>query len=516
MGEMIERAQALIRRGDLRAAREVYEQLCQIDKDNAEAWMMRGAINGEFGNLTEAITCLRRAIALRPDFPQAYFNLGNVFSKQDNLSEALTSLEQAVALKPDYTEAYYNLGIIMRDQGRFEAAIENYRQALKLKPDFAQAHSTLGNALKDQGRLEQAIAEYHEAIRLEPDYALAHYNLGSALREQGRPAAAIRSYRQALTLKPEHADTHWNLSLAYLLAGDYANGWREYEWRFQALKTQQHHYGAPRWNAEPLAGKSILVWAEQGFGDALQFIRYLPRVKALGAEVVFACHEQLRRLLQDVAWIDRIVALGTAAGVQVDYQVPLLTLPELFATTVETIPAEVPYIHADPAWIAHWRGRVAETPGFTVGLVWAGNPGHKNDRYRSCVLDTLAPLGEVAGVTFYSLQVGPTGKYGNRPPDNMRCVDVTGELRDFADTAGLLANLDLVITVDTAVAHLAGAMGRPTWVLLPANPDWRWMLERTDCLWYPTLRLFRQRTLGDWAAVIEDVTAELAKITNQK
>jgi hypothetical protein len=271
----------------------------------------------------------------------------------------------------------------------------------------------------------------------------------------------------------------------------------------------------PRWNGEPLAGRSVFIWCEQGFGDSIQFVRYIKKIKQNGAETFFECPPKLQRLLlRGVEGADHIVTSDQNVGC--DYHVPLLSLPGIFSTTLESIPADIPYLYPDQASSSHWKERLAPDQGFRAGLVWAGNPDHKNDLLRSLPLTTYAPLATLPRVSLYSLQKGPAATQAKSPPSGLRLADYTDELEDFADTAALIMNLDLVITVDTSVAHLAGALGRPVWTLLHADPDWRWLLNREDSPWYPTMRLFRQPVLGDWDPVIRRVAAELEAVVKQR
>jgi len=391
-------------------------------------------------------------------------------------------------------------------------AIAAYRQAIGLKPDFAEAHGNLGNALKGAAQFEDAIAAYRQAIRLKPDYPEMHSNLGIALRELGRLDEAIIAYRQAIRLKPELAEAHNNLSLALLARGDFQQGWEEYKWRWKCkdFTSPAPNFAQPQWDGRPLEARTILLRAEQGFGDALQTIRYLPLVARRGAgSIIIECHAELERLFRMMSGKCRIVARGQPLPA-FEFHCPLLSLPLIFGTNSANIPNEAPYLHADADDARRWQHRLAEhSPRVNVGLVWAGRPTHIDDRNRSIKLARLAPLGQLPGVSFFSLQKGDAAAEAKCPPAGMELIDWTEELEDFADTAGLIANLDLVIAVDTAVVHLAGAMGKPVWTLLPFVADWRWLLERDDSPWYPSMRLFRQPSKGDWDGVITRVAEAL-------
>jgi len=461
------------------------------------------------GDLDQAITACRTAIALKPAFPGAYNNLGVALKNQGQLAQAIAALRQAIALQPSYAEAYNNLGNALQDQGLTDQAIAAYRQAIALKPNYPEAYNNLGSAWQTTGNLDEAIAAYQQALSLRPDYAEAYGNRGIALQAKGHLDQAIAAFQHAITLKPTAAEAHHNLSLALLLHGDWPQGWEEYEWRWQVsgLGSSPRGFAAPPWDGRPLQGRTLLLHAEQGFGDTLQFIRYLPLVIQNGGKVIVECPVELRRLIQAMNAAIPVVAKGQALP-DFDLHCPLMSLPKVLGTTLANVPHDVPYLQANATDTQTWRTRLAEQPaGVKVGLAWAGSRAHKNDRNRSLPLAALAPLAQVPGMHFYSLQKAATE---TAPPPGMKIIDLTAELQDFADTAALIANLDLVIAVDTAVAHLAGAMGKPVWTLLPFAPDWRWLLAREDSPWYPTMRLFRQPAIGDWDSVIQQVAQALA------
>jgi len=463
------------------------------------------------GRLDEAIAAFRQAIALQPSYPQAYDNLGTALQVKGNLDEAIAAHRQAVALNPNVAQFQYNLGTALQDRGHSAQALAAYRQTIALKPDFAQACNNLGTTLRATGQPDQALAAYRRAIAIKPDYFEAHNNLGVALQAAGQRDQAIAAFRQASAIKPDFAEARYNLSLG-LLRGDYAQGWQEYEYRWQSKEyhSARRHFAQPQWDGGPLDGRTILLHAEQGLGDTIQFIRYLPLVVARGGKVIVECQPELRRLIQAMDAHIPVVAKGQALP-DFDLHCPLMSLPKAMKTMLASIPHDVPYLSADPTEVAKWRDRLAEQSSSNkVGLGWAGNRAHNNDRNRSMKLAKLAALAQVSGVQFYSLQKGDAATEAKSPPPGMELIDLTKELKDFADTAGLIANLDLVIAVDTAVVHLAGAMGKRVWTLLPFTPDWRWLLEREDSPWYPTMRLFRQPSIGDWDSVIGRVAKAVA------
>jgi hypothetical protein len=387
---------------------------------------------------------------------------------------------------------------------------------VRLQPDLADAHNNLAVALCDLRRHAEAETCAREALRLRPDYADAHSNLGMVLFDLRRLLEAETSYREALRLEPDFPQAHMNLSSALLITGRFEEGWEEHEWRWKArhMAGGARGFSAPLWSGEVLGeGGVLLLHAEQGLGDTLQFCRYAP-LAAARARVVLEVQAPLARLLSSLPGVSQVIARGEALPA-FDAQAPLLSLPRAFGTTIETVPARVPYLAADPDQAAAWGRRLAALPGLKVGLCWAGEPraGFPElaaiDARRSISLAALAPLAKVAGVSFVSLQKGAPAAQAADPPPPMALFDYTAELADFADTAALVENLDLVISVDTSVAHLAGAMARPVWLLNRFDTCWRWLLDRQDSPWYPTLRLFRQTTPGDWTSVIADLRQAL-------
>jgi hypothetical protein len=381
-----------------------------------------------------------------------------------------------MALSSNYAPAHNNLGTIRHRQGRFDEAEEALRRAIELDPRLGPAYANLGNTLAAQDRLDEAAIPAAEATRLSPGDPHAHLII-----------AQIR-----------------------LLQGDLPGGWPEYEWRVRKFPFLFRHFsGKPRWAGESLAGRTILVYAEQGMGDTIQFARFIPIVAKLAKRVIVECQPELAELMGSIdAKFEVVPSRQPLPGF--DTYSSLVSLPGVLKTTLATIPSEVPYLRADEARIESWRQRVAgDGAKLRVGVVWAGNPQHEKDRERSCRLDDLAPLANVPGVVFYSLQKGDPAKQASNPPAGMNLIDVGGELKDFSDSAALMMNLDLVITVDTAAAHLAGALARPVWTLLPLVGEWRWLRNRDDSPWYPTMRLFRQQRFGDWAPVAKKVADAL-------
>jgi len=492
---------------------ENYRQALAISPDYVEAYNNLSIALKALGRLDESIEHCRRALDIDPEFAEAHFNLGNAVKDQGRHEEAIGQYRRALTINPDYAEVYNNLAITLNELNRYEEAADNCRRAIRLKCDYAEAYNNLGIILRNQGQFTAAIENYERAIRLEPQFHEAHYNLGNCLKELGRCEDAIKNYQKAIQIKPDYAQAHWNLSHAFLLSGDLKSGWEGYQWRRNPeleILTYPHHHDKPQWDGSAFAGKRILVHCEQGLGDSLQFARYLPMVKARGGTVIFEAWKPLHGVLRDFPGIDELLELSLTKRTDAafDLSVSLMDLPGIFDTTLDSIPADVPYIHAEQERAKQWRERLC-CDGFKIGIVWAGSPAHGNDRNRSCPLELFAPLAGIDGVRLYGLQKGPAATQLDRLPSTVGIESFAEDLEDFADTAALIAGLDLIISVDTAPAHLAGAMARPTWVLLPFAPDWRWMLDRSDSPWYPTMRLFRQRGWGDWRGVFEELTQEL-------
>ncbi|MBL7185329.1 MAG: tetratricopeptide repeat protein [Phycisphaerae bacterium] len=499
--------------GRLGEAVDAYGQAVSLKADYAEAYNNMAIALQSQGQYAEAIQNCETATLIDPDYAEAYNTMGFALQMQGRLDDAIGSYRKAAQVKPDYAEAYSHLGVVLCKQERHDEAVENYRQALRINPDYAEVYNNLGIVFKDRGRLAEAIAYYEQAIQLAPHFFEAHYNLGNALKELGRCDEAIENYQRAIQIKPGYAQAHWNRSHAYLLKGDFVNGWQGYEWRRNPeleILTYPHRHHQPRWDGSDFAGKRLLVYCEQGLGDSLQFMRYLPMVKARGGTVIFEAWKPLHGILLDSANVDHLLELSFEQKTDADFDlhISLMDLPALFGTTLETIPADVPYVLPNPQKVGHWRTRL-DNPGLKVGIVWAGSPEHGNDHNRSCPLEMFAPLAAINRVKLHGLQKGEAAGQVERLSQVVAIENLSEDLHDFADTAAAVENLDLVISVDTAPAHLAGAMGKPTWTLLPFAPDWRWMLDREDSPWYPTMRLFRQKEWGDWNCVFERVTEEL-------
>jgi Flp pilus assembly protein TadD len=472
------------------------------------------------GRLKEAEALYRQILAKQPNEPDALNLLGVLAMQTGRYDLAVNLIQRGIVARPDFAEAHFNLGYAHQHHGRLDDAIASYRRALDLNPEYPDGYNNLGNALRSKGNFDEAIACYRRALALRPDHLDAHNNLGAALQESGgleeattSLGEAVACYRKAIELNPTFADAHFNLGMALLLLGDFERGLPEYGWRWKCKEfaSQRREFPQAQWDGGDLRGRTIFLYTEQGLGDAIQFLRYCRLVSERGGKVIVECQPALKRLLRGVAGIEQIVGRGEPLP-HFDVQCPLLTLPLVLATTRQNIPSLVPYLKADEQAVKRWAQRFAsDDRRLKVGLCWAGSPKFRADQLRSPrELALFAPLGKVQGVSWYSLQKGAAAEQAKHPPAGLNLVDWTSELADFADTAALIANLDLVVTSDTAVAHLAGALGKPVWTLLSFVPDWRWMLDRADSPWYPTMRLFRQPKPGDWRSTIDQVIYALA------
>jgi len=444
---------------------------------------------------------------------QQAIDLGRQSWRAGKVAEAESLLRQVVGLQPGRHDVLQDLAQIAHQTGRVEESLELMRRAVAMAPGVADYHSNLAMLYSTLGRFDEAIPEYREALALNPNFYETHSNLGNLLRETGRAAEAETAFRRALKLQSTDVSL-WNLSFMLLIRGEFNEGWPAYEARLRISGFPVRKFPQPMWDGSDLGGRTILLHWEQGMGDTFQFIRYAPMVKARGGRVMMLCQREVHRLMagQGHLGVERWIADGEELPA-FDVHCPLLSLPGIFGTNFETMPREVPYLFADEGMARKWKERLAVENGLKVGLVWGGNPMPIHNRKRSATLAALAPLAKAQPVTFVSLQKGEPAAEAKSPPPGMRIVDYTAELKDFAHTAALVSALDLVISIDTGVAHLAGAMGKPTWVLLPFVPDWRWFNGRNDSPRYPTMRLFRQTRLADWSDPVRAAAGELVRLS---
>jgi tetratricopeptide (TPR) repeat protein len=484
----------------------------------AEAVANLGLACKELGKLDEAVAHYCRALELKPDLAETHDNLGLALKEQGKLEEAIASFRRALEINPAATQIHNNLGGVLAEQGKYEEAIACFRRGLEFDVSSPVTHNNLGGALAAQGLAEEAIGSCRRALELQPDYAAAHHNLGNALKAQGRLAEAVASSRRALELKPDYTRAHHNLGHILLLLGEYESGWREYEHRLEAPPGMRR-FSKPRWHGGRAEGRTLLISREQGFGDALQFVRYVPLVRERsGVErIIIEAQPALARLFSQhgAAWDVEIAtsqSFDEASLPHFDCQVSLLSLP-LALGIYDPLPMTAAYLTADPALRTNWRERLGSRAAIRVGLAWAGNPGHKLDRLRSIPAERFRRLLQMPGFQFFSLQVGsPT--LALHPLAEAGLIDLTPHITDFAETAAFVAELDLIISVDTAVVHLAGALGRPVWTLLPFVPDWRWGMTGETTPWYPSMRLFRQPEAGSWDSVLRCIGDRLAALAD--
>jgi Flp pilus assembly protein TadD len=503
---------ALVQQGKLAEAAASYREALRLQPDHIDALSNLGAVLVDLEQEDEAVACLRQALRLAPGAVRALNNLGRALIEKEQFPEAEAHLRQALRLQPNYAKAHANLGVTLMKQGRHDEAVASLRHALTLQPDDANAYNSLGVALKEQGKLAEAVACLQQAIRLGGSLPESHANLGVALMNQGSHDEAVAHLQQAVRLEPGYADAHKNLAMVWLQQGNYAKGWPEYEWRWRCKEFTPVTYPQPAWDGGPLAGRTILLYAEQGLGDTLQFIRYAPLVKARGGRVVVHCQRPLLPVLLRCRGIDQVVPRGAPLP-PFDVHAALLSLPLLFGTTLATVPADIPYLFADETLVASWRRELAVLPGFKVGIAWQGSTGYGGDRERSTRLAYFEPLARLPGVRLLSLQKGFGSAQLAEVAGRFPVEDLGNQLDEtsgaFMDTAAVMKCLDLVITVDTSLGHLAGGLGVPVWVAHPFAPDWRWQWGREDSPWYPTLRFFRQTEWGRWEPVFARMAAAL-------
>lgn len=499
--------------GRLPEAAAAYQQALLIKPDNASALNNLGGVLQALNHLPEAELAFRLATTVRPDYPEAHANLGSVMVKLKRLPEAEAAFRQALLFSPDFAEAHYNLGNVLYALNRLAEAEAAYTQALRRRRDIAEAHHNLGCVLGALERLPEAVAHFQQALVLRPGYAEAHYNLGNMLKRLNRLPEAEAAFRQALALRPDYPDARFYLGTLLLATEQYAQGWPLYESRYEHPGFAHHNsrvlLRCPQWQGEDLSGKSLLVWQEDGLGDMIQFGRYLALFKARGAAAItFACAPALHRLMAAVEGVDSIADPETALSQssRFDCWTSLLSAPSHLRTTLDTIPSPMRLV-PEPSLVERWRSRLETLlPGRKIGLVWKGNPQHNNDANRSLPsLTTLAPLWTLPAVSFVSLQKGQGEDEALRPPVDQPLLHLGSEVEDLADSAAIISQLDLVVCVDTSIAHLAASVGTRCWVLLPAvGVDWRWMHERDDSPWYPDgMRVFRRSEGEAWLATVE-------------
>jgi tetratricopeptide (TPR) repeat protein/ADP-heptose:LPS heptosyltransferase len=485
----------------------------QATPQTAHEWFTVGGMFQQQGLNGEAIVCYEQALEASPDFPDASSNLGVLLHWVGRIDDAIAVFRTGLARHPDHAALHNNLGAAVQAQGNWQEAIDCYREAVRCNPDYAMAYRNLGMALPRVGELDEAVTYLKEAIRSNPDYTEAEALLASLYRDRGDRAEAVAALDDILRRHPECSEAHFVRGSLYLINGDYERGWPEYEWRIRCKEYLAPPLGSsqPVWDGTPLNGRTILLRAEQGYGDALQFIRYAPLVKERGGQVVVECQPPLAALLKSCPGVDQVITRGEQRP-PFDTHALLMSLPYLLRDTVTAIPTNVPYLTPDSAHVERWRQELSAYPEFKVGIVWQGNPMNAADRFRSAPLRHFAPLARVNGVRLFSLQVGTGHEQLAEIADHFTVIDLGGRFdpASFDDAAAAVKSLDLIVTVCSGMAHLAGALGAPMWVALTYAADWRWLLDRDDSPWYPTAHLFRQKRRGDWDDVFERIAGQIA------
>jgi tetratricopeptide (TPR) repeat protein len=541
----LQQALAWHRHGRLTEAEKIYARILKFAPAQFEALHLLGALKLQTGKAPEAFRLLTAAVKINPRSADALTNLGLVLRARNRDMEALARFDEALALDPAHIEARNNRGLVLLLHKRTEEALACFDEVIRREPRHL-ARLNRGNALAELGRAEEAVAEYDRVLAAFPNHPGALFNRGNAMHTLGRYAEAVAAFDRALAIVPQHAeawnnrgialyalnrhpealssydhalsvrkdypDAHYNRSLSMLITGDYRHGFEAYEWRGRrtGMGPSRRDLRNRLWLGDAsITGKTILLHAEQGLGDTIQFVRYVPLLARAGANVVVEVQPELATLVSALPGLGRIVSRGERLPV-FDFHCPLPSLPRAFRTELDSVPAEVPYLRASLDRVERWRPQIKPLPRPRVAVAWSGNPGHANDRHRSIALAQLDPLLSTPGVQFLSVQRDVRDGEAQLLAGGRRIVHLGGELADFADTAAVIALVDLVICVDTAVAHLAGALGKPAWILLPFAPDWRWMLKREDSPWYPTARLFRQPQSGEWRNVIARLSQELS------
>ncbi len=503
IAQLFQQAQTQHRAGRLAEAEAGYRQVLKLDPRHADSLNFLGVAAAQRGDADAAIQLIGQAIRLRPSSADYHDNLGLALLAQGRLDEAGNSHRKALRLEPNHAGAHNHFATIQARRGQPAEAERHYRAALKAQPNHVEAHNNLGVLLTTEERLDEAEQHLRTALRLAPGYADAYANLGGVLRNQGRLDEAEAAFRAGLRLAPNHPALRYNLAGLLLLAGRYEEGWPLYEARQLLPGAPPPRFDMPQWQGEDLGQATLLLHAEQGAGDVIMACRYLTRLPP-ETRFVVEVPPPLRRLVAGLVGAERVVVRGDALPAAA-FHCPLASLPLAFGTRLDTIPAPGGYLQPDPAAVAAWQARLGKLSGMRVGLVWAGNPDHADDRRRSLPAALLAPLGALQNVSFVSLQKGT-----ETAPPPVPLTDWSGELGDFTDTAALIAALDLVIGVDTAVIHLAGALGRPAWLLNRFDPHFLWQLGRDNSAWYSSIRQFRQRSPGDWAGVVAQVAHVLS------
>ena len=509
--EFSRRGQSHLTAGNWHAAIDCFREVTAMLPQSAQAHGQLGAAEEQAGDLQAAVNSYRRALEIEPASVDFHSYIGRVLYRSGALESAAEFYKRALTIDPKRADICNDLGLVFTGLGNFAAATEAFTRSLRLNPRSAKTIAGLGSMFERKGDLESAADAYRDAIKLDPKLHAAYADLGFVLYGSGEITEAEACFQRLRTLEPDNAEAIANLGLIHLLQGDFEAGWSEYEERWRVGVGDERTFSEKRWKGEPLGGARILLFAEQGLGDTIQFARYVPMVMACGGDVVLEVQHPLKKLLSHTDGL-AVISRGETLP-EFTWQCPLMSVPLALGTRLDTIPTTTPYIRVDAARAETWRSRLTGNTR-RIGLAWAGSSEHPRNRQRSIPLELMVPLLSVKETRFYSLQFGDGVDQIKHLPADARLFDFGEELKELTELAALIANLDLVITVDTAVAHLAGAIGKPVWILLSKGCDWRWLLGREDSLWYSSARLFRQAKAGDWAEVMFRVERELAKGTS--
>ena len=546
---LVQQGLNLHQRGNLNDAQNIYEQILSIQENNFDALQLLGALFAQVKKYPQAIKFLSKAIIVDPNHAGCFSNLGISFQKLRRLEEALSSYDKAISLQADYAEAYSNRGAVLQELKRFDEALSSYDKAISIKGDYAEAFNSRGTVLEELKCLEEALSSYHKAISINKDYTEAYYNhgnvlhklkrleealssydksislhedyaeaysnRGTVLEELKRLDEALSSYEKAISINKDYAEAYWNSSICYLLAGNFNEGWARYEWRWQSKSISKtagiRKFSQPLWlGTEVLKDQTIFLYAEQGLGDTIQFSRYVSLVAGLGAKVVLEVQPSLVKLLSYLEGISQIISKGDKLP-NFDYQCPLMSLPLAFKTELKTIPSVSKNISTDEKKVEKWQAILGEKTKPRVGIVWSGAVNHKNDLQRSLKLSQLITH-LPSDYEYLSLQKEISDVDKEVLIECCKIKHFGDDLKDFTDTAALCELIDIVISVDTSVAHLAGTLGKNTWVLLPYSPDWRWLLDRNDSPWYSSVKLYRQEKINDWESALVNIESDLKKL----
>ncbi|NTV46949.1 MAG: tetratricopeptide repeat protein [Chlorobiales bacterium] len=500
------------------AAVSLINQAIGVCADSSPMYCNLGLALQALGKLDAAVASYRQALLLRPDYAQAYYNLGNALQVQGKLDEAFENYQQALSLNPDFAIAHNNLGNVFKQQNNLDAAITSYRAALAAKPDYVEAHNNLGIALQAQGKFELAIISYRAALAFNPENAEVYTNMGSAFEIQGQYDAALESYQKALALKQDYSEARYTVRLLMLSLGQFKDGWKYCEARYHMgiknRNTFAPNFNFPQWQGESIVGKSLVIYCEQGLGDEIQFCRYVSVLKSQGdGYITWICRKSLKALIKTLKAVDSVVTQEELTLIAPhDYWTFALSTPLHCRTTLDSIPATVPYLCANPEQVKIIAASLTPITEFKVGICWQGNPAHKNDVNRSPGIAAFKSLFKIPGVKFFTLQPGTREEFidaaGQSAVDRGHEIDQSS----FEEAAALIMNLDLVISCDTSICHLAGALGKPVWIVLPFRADWRWLIDRDDSPWYPNMRLFRQSQQGSWSEVFQHLENRLTEL----